>query len=272
MNRLYRLSYTAMASASPVVFLWIVLFSMLFVSCRSSKQVSKGNSTRTNSTVGPAQTALKHEVDSLLIVEEKLLEVIDSMTGLVNADHSRIHDLERQVHEMQFHAVGTPLPPAALPYDSRAGSDPPPAPSAPNPVTAPSSTAPSSATSPSSAHERYGAALRMFNDNNFESALTEFQSLERDDPNGTYISNYKYWEGECYYGEKRYNMALQTFGTMLSQYPNSAKAPAAQFKIGECYEKLNIPSSAREAYKRVIADYPSSEYKARAQSNLNALK
>jgi len=212
----------------------------------------------------------------------------------VNADHSRILELEREVHEMSAvrnatiasdatRSYATPQPPVGSPYgDSQSGEDapppssvPPPTSVVPPPVTAPSASASSTASSPtpesSAMQARYSTALRMFNDNNFETALTQFQSLEQDDPNGAYASNYKYWEGECYYAEKRYNMALQNFGNMLSQYPNSTKAAAAQFKTGECYEKLNIPSSARQAYERVIADYPSSEYKARAQARLKAL-
>ena len=273
MNRLHRFP-----SIAFIAILLIASSSMLFVSCRPSRQESRRPSPTPSAQVAN-QTNLGHEVDSLVIIEEKLLEVIDSMTGLVNSDHSRIRELEREVHEMSTarnafvahdtpQASGIPRPPTDSPYSSSQSSwsnEPPatPPPVTPEPVTAPAAS--------STMQEPYGTALGTFNDNNFETALTQFQSLEKDDPNGVYASNYKYWEGECYYAEKRYNMALQTFGTTLSQFPNSAKAAAAQFKIGECYEKLNIPSSARQAYERVIADYPSSEYKARAQSRLNAL-
>ena len=255
MNRLFRSISTPLAAASSAMLLLIVSSSMLFVSCRPSRQESRRPSTQANANSG-SQSSLKRQVDSLLIVEDKLLEVIDSMTSLVNADHSRIRELERQVREIQTSnaTTGTPLPPRDDPYTSHRADQ------------------SYASTAPPTFQDRYNAALHLFNEHDFESALTQFQSLERDDPDGAYASNYKYWEGECYYGEKRYNMALQSFGMTVSMYPNSTKAAAAQFKTGECYEKLQIPSSARQAYERVIADYPSSEYKARAQSNLNALR
>ena len=273
MNRSRRFSALA-------AILLIASFSMLFTSCRTSRQESRRPSAKPISQAG-SQTTLSRQMDSLLIIEEKLLDVIDSMTGLVNADHSRIRALEREVRELSQAneapppADVTPLPPSDSPYDTPSGLAPPP-PSMPEPMTAPAIIPPppaiSGTTASSAFQARYSSALREYNENNFESALAEFQSLERDDPDGAYSGNYKYWEGECYYAEKRYNMALQTFGTTLSQFPNSTKAAAAQFKIGECYEKLNVSSSARAAYERVIADYPSSEYKARAQARLNALR
>ncbi len=313
-----------------VATLLLACAGLAFSSCRTSQQEARRNSSahtqlaQGQSQLATGQSALSHEVDSLLLVEQKLVEVIDSMTSLVDADHTRIHNLEREIATLRARVMGTPprpatgsmLPPPASdpPINSYRGArspdqpqigDPyrqsiPPPPSqqqsAPPPTmpqqngqsyapqlstippaippTDTASSAPSNAAPPNGANlqDRYAAALRLFNDNSFDASLTAFQSLEQDDPNGPYASNYKYWQGECYYAQKRYNQALSAFGIVLAQYPHTTKAPASQFKIGECYERMNLVSSARDAYQRLIDEYPTSEFRARAQTRLKALK
>ncbi len=258
----------------------VLFFSGLLAlgSCRTSQQESRRANTGRNSVAnGPA---VSRQMDSLLLIEQKLTEVIDSMASLVDADHQRIRALEQEVQALQGQtnrASGVPLPPnqSSRANDSYMTSPPPSTPSQPQnsePVAPsnPQSNSPSG--NPSNTfQERYTAALALFNDNNFEAALDQFRSLEQDDPSGPYASNYRYWEGECYYGEKRYNKALETFGMVLEQYPNSTKVGASLFKSGECYEHLQDAESARGAYERVIADYPNSEFHSRALARLKAL-
>jgi tol-pal system protein YbgF len=232
--------------------------------CRTSRQQEARRASAAGARAAaqagtPAPRALSQQVDSLLMIEQKLAEVIDSMTNLVGADHERIRALEEQLRNLQSagYEQSTPLPPSDPSGDPPGESyiAPPPLPR----------------TAPATLQERYNNALGLFHDNNFSEALAAFQSLDRDDPHGSFASNYQYWEGECYYGEHQYNEALQTFGRMMERYPSSPKAAAAEFKLGECYERLHVPKSARNAYERVIADYPNSEFRSRAQARLKAL-
>jgi tol-pal system protein YbgF len=261
--------------------LFAIIFAVCLLalgSCRTSQRESRG-ATRN---AGGSSPAVSRQMDSLLMIEQKLTEVIDSMASLVDADHSRIRTLEEQVQALQNQSQSSGARPPMPPNDPRPSNNsyltaPPPSipPSAPpsTPPNAPPAAAPSipSGAASNSYQQRYTTALSLYNDNNFEAALDQFKSLENDDTNGPYASNYKYWEGECYYGEKRYNKALETFGTVLEQYPNSTKVAATLFKTGECYERLNDTENARAAYERVIADYPNSEYHARALARLKAL-
>jgi tol-pal system protein YbgF len=253
----------------------VVLFVCLLAlgSCRTSQRESRGANAARNAGASPVAT---RQMDSLLMIEAKLTEVIDSMASLVDADHVRIRALEQEVHAMQSqrqqnqpNVSRTPVPPndPAPPANSYFTAPPP---SIPQSEPAPPPSVPPS-TDGNSFQQRYTDALGLYNDNNFEAALDQFKSLESDDPNGAYASNYRYWEGECYYGEKRYNKALETFGMVLDQYPNSPKIAATLFKRGECYERLKDTENARAAYERVLADYPSSEYHARALARLKAL-
>ncbi len=282
-----------------------ILFSLgLFAiaSCRTAQQARRSNATHSAANASPATS---RQMDSLLLIEAKLTEVIDSLASLVDADHARIRALEQEVQALQGQSYNSqpamppnngsrsngsymtaPPPSTPAPYNAPSYTapsytppsySPPPTTPANPPATPPDNTpVPVPSTQPSddaqpSFQQKYTAALGLFNDNNFDAALDQFKALERDDPNGVYASNYRYWEAECYYGEKRYNKALETFGTVLEQYPNSTKVAASLFKTGECYERLKDTQSARAAYERVIADYPSSEFRSRALARLKAL-
>ncbi|HEY3874568.1 MAG TPA: tetratricopeptide repeat protein, partial [Candidatus Kapabacteria bacterium] len=209
------------------------------------------------------ESGLSMRMDSLLFVEKKLIEVIDSMTSLVDRDHSRILQLEEQLHQVQNATV--PLPPTED-RDEHSGID---HSNGRHDSYTPPATPPAA---PPTFQERYTRALATFNTSDFESALSQFQSLEQDDPNGSYASRYKYWEGECYYGEKKFQDAMDAFKTVLEHYPNSLKAAASQYKIGECHEQMKQTDDARTAYERVLADYPDSEYRSRAIARLKSLK
>jgi tol-pal system protein YbgF len=240
-------------------------------SCRTSQRESRN--TKPSPTNGGNTAAASRRMDSLLMIEQKLTEVIDSMSSLIDADHSRIRTLEQEVHALQNQSndARLPIPPQASssPTNSYltapAPNIPPPGPEIP-PASSPSSMA------GNSFQERYTDALGLYNDNNFDDALDQFKSLENDDPNGAYASNYRYWEAECYFSEKRYNKALETFGIVLDKFPNSTKVAATLYKTGQCYERLKDTENARATYERILDDYPSSEYHARALARLKALR
>jgi tetratricopeptide (TPR) repeat protein len=235
MNRSYIFRSRASAKSSMALLLLLVFSSVPLSSCRTSKELTKSSTSRKNARTNYDPMLLQGEVDSLMEVDQKLLEAVDTLNRRVNTYQERIRNLEDGME--------------GEPTGSKAGAG-------------------GSVTGPVTNRERYAQALRDFNAYDYDVALAEFRGLERDDPNAVFSSNYKYWQGECLYAKSSYNMALQTFGGIVEQYPKSAKAPPAQFMIGECYSRLRIPSSAHEAYERVMNDYPSSEFSARAQDRL----
>jgi len=273
------------------------------VSCRTSQQ--RGGSSRNSAAAAANGSNASARIDSLLMVEQKLVEVIDSMTNLVEADHARIQQLENALAQLRMQMQRPPAGRPAMPPSTPAPQPPPPvlqqgtvtpqpppatlqqgnptpqpAPVIPPPVAStpppanpqPPTVSTPSVMGPTPFADRYEAALDRFHHNDFASALAEFQRLAVEDPNGPLASNYLYWQGESYYALRRYNEALQAFGAVLNQYPHSTKAAAAQFKIAECYERMSLKPSARDAYQRVLDDYPNSELRTRADSRLKALR
>jgi tol-pal system protein YbgF len=280
----------------------LLLLSLSVVSCRTSQQ--RGGASRAQQ--GAAGNSANSRIDSLLLVEQKLVEVIDSMANLVEADHDRIQRLESELSQLRMQMQRPPIipqsapapqpppplmpqanptpqpPPASLhqgtpvpqppPVIRLQEMAPPPAPPGQPPPMPPPVVPQPSVMGPTTFADRYEAALDRFHHNDFASALAEFQRLAVEDPNGALASNYLYWQGESFYALRRYNEALQAFGAVLNQYPRSTKAAASQFKIAECYERLNLKPSARDAYQRVLDDYPNSELRSRAESRLKALR
>jgi tol-pal system protein YbgF len=257
----------------------IFLFAILaFVSgCRPSQQTRRN--TAKNSAANANANAGGKSVDSIYMVQNKLLTIIDTMSNLLVQDRSRIRDLEIEVSKLkslldQQRMMGAGIPPPSpqqmtqpqQPSQSyTAPSQAPPAQS--NPVPAPQD-------QPASypPNDKYSAALKSFNDGKYMDALTSFDELSRTDQSSPYAPNFLYWKGESLYALGQYDEAIRTFHDVLNKYPTSSKADDSEFKIGAAYEKLGDKTNARSAYNRLILSFPESEYKARAEARLNKLK
>jgi TolA-binding protein len=228
-----------------LVLLWTVSCTIALASCRTSQQARRSQSSARPAVAGSVGT------DSLLMIEQRLVDVIDSLTSVVDRDHSRIQSLEQEVMSLRARfegrapmggqSYGTPPPSNGQGYQQ----NPPPSSYTPPSYTPPSYTPPSytpprtsvmgpvpqnpaspagqgsSGSYQGSVQERYASALRLYNENNFLAALSALQQLEVDDPNGPLTSNYHYWAGESLYALKRYSEAIQEFTNVSTNYPSS---------------------------------------------------
>jgi tol-pal system protein YbgF len=248
----------------------ILLASALLSSCRTSQQTrhNSANNSRNNT----ASAGSGKSMDSLYILQDKLLTIIDTMADVVAQDQIRIRDLENEVAKLksmidQQRMLGSGTVPQ-MPQ-SQSYTAPPPAPPIQN--SQPQYAPPSNQTA-WPRDDKYSAALKMFNDGKYMDALMSFDELSRKEPSSQYAPNFLYWKGESLYALGQYAEAIRTFHDVLNKYPQSTKADDAEFKIGAAYEKLGDKKNARSAYQRLILSYPESEYKARAEARLNKLK
>ncbi len=199
-------------------------------------------------------------MDSLLLVQQKLVTVIDTMSDIMISQQTRIRNLEaevarlRSLMETQSLSGGTGM---------GGGYYTQPTPT----VSAPPQSAPMPA-----ATESYSSALRLFNDGRYEEALAAFDALAHNEPTSPYAPNFMYWRGESLYALGSYDDAITSFEGVLSRYPSSSKADDAQFKIGASLEKLRKGANARSAYEQLLANFPDSEYASRARSRIARLR
>src|ERR1700730_17280484 len=80
----------------------VVAVAMTLSACRTSRQQESSQSRRANPSANAARNAGGARMDSLLLIEQKLVEVIDSMASLVDADHARIRELEAEIHRGNY--------------------------------------------------------------------------------------------------------------------------------------------------------------------------
>jgi tol-pal system protein YbgF len=237
-------------------------------SCRPSRQTQRN--TAANARNNPTSGAAARQLDSVYMVQDKLLTIIDTMSGIIAQDRARIRSLEIEIAKLRSlieqQNIGGAIPPPAPPVNTPQQNY-----SAPTPQSNSYVPAPMQPLSPP-ANDKYSAALRMFNDGKYMDALTTFDELARTDGSSQYAPNYLYWKGESLYALGQYDEAVRTFHDVLNKYPASTKADDAEFKIGAAYEKLGDRTNARAAYERLTLSFPESEYKGRAQARLNKLK
>jgi tol-pal system protein YbgF len=255
----------------------LLVASAILASCRPSQQTRRG--TAANSRNANAAQASTKQMDSVLMLQDKLLNIIDTMTNVVAQDRARIHALEIEIAKLkslleQQQSMNSPVtpPPAYAPQQNYTAPPPPPAPQ--NTYSPPSK--PASIEQPQQTsyppNDKYNTALRYFNDGKYLDALTSFDELARTDGSSQYAPNYLYWKGESLYALSQYDEAIRTFHDVLTKYPSASKADDAEFKIGAAYEKLGDKTNAKAAYQRLIYSFPESEYRTRAESRLNKLK
>jgi len=252
---------------------------LLLASCRPSQQTRRSD-IRANKN---ATSTSGKSVDSLLLVQNHLIDLIDTMSSALEHDRSRIKSLEIEVAHLRSMVEQQRMQPARSMLPSM--NPPPTQVPQPPPVQTersyiappPSGGIPQGSQLPSSGSngpfiERYSRALQLFNEARYEEAMNQFDDLSKADPSSSYTPNYLYWRGESQYALSHYSDAVNSFRSVMDGYPSSNKADDAAFKIGESYEKMGDKTSAKNAYQHLLASYPDSEYRNRVEARLKKLQ
>ncbi len=223
------------------------------------------------------------------MVQQRLIQLIDTMADLIEKDHGRIRQLELEVARLRSvldrYGIQVPREPIGLSQPSYQ-----PSPNVTGPLGSPAvpgeqlprtvdPVAPSVDIRgtviplPSQeAQSKYQTALQAFNEGRYSQSIDMLTELRRSDPNSIYAPNYEYWRGESFYALGQYERAIQSFTTVQTQFAGSAKSDDAEFKIAESYDKLGDRSRARLAYERLLAVHPDTEYRPRAENKLKRLR
>lgn len=113
--------------------------------------------------------------------------------------------------------------------------------------------------------DEYDHALSLFNQKNYEEALSVWMGLLNTSPPEGLESNCHYWIGECFYGMKQYQEALSHFQRIFD-YDRTSKKDDAQLKIALCYERMGDKARAKQEYEKLIEQYPASPYVSNAKA------
>lgn len=232
--------------------------------CRPSQQTRRGDQSQAK-VAAASQTKM---MDSLLMVQNKLITVVDTMSGIISQDRKRIAELEREIMKLK----------SLIEERALNGNQIPPPSSAPQVQPDRSVTGAPIPTSPQQAvvtttpqNDEYTSALRQFNNGKYVDALTAFDDLYRKDASSSLAPNYLYWKGESLYAMGEYSESIRAFHELLDKFPESMKADDAEFKIAAAYEKMGERTNAKAAYQRLLLSFPDTEYRARAEARLKKL-
>jgi tol-pal system protein YbgF len=108
--------------------------------------------------------------------------------------------------------------------------------------------------------EAYRSAYALVRGQEFDAAVTAFDSFLKRYPDGRYAPNAHYWLGELYLviDPPDPEAARQAFMLLLDQYPQHPKVPDALYKLGRVQFIKGNNERAREFLNRVIREYPDS--------------
>ena len=100
----------------------------------------------------------------------------------------------------------------------------------------------------------------------YQRALTMFEAVIRDHPDGEYTPNAFYWIGELYLAMDVLEEARQAFAQVTNLYADHAKMPDALYKLGVTYHRLGDNVRALQYLDRVTDDYSGSAQAGLARS------
>lgn len=112
---------------------------------------------------------------------------------------------------------------------------------------------------------RYEQGRSEFENRNYQSAITMFESLMSASTSHSLSDNAQYWIGECHYALGQYDAAIIDFEKVFT-FPKSNKQDDAQYKLGLCYIRKGDSSKAKDELNRLINSFPNSEYVAKAEN------
>ena len=94
-----------------------------------------------------------------------------------------------------------------------------------------------------------------------------FQSYIDNYPQGRYLTNSYYWQGEALILVSRFSQAKDVFNKILSEYSQDPKAAGAMLKLGVTYKQLGDLSLADQTWREIATRYPDSSTEIREAEN-----
>ncbi len=120
----------------------------------------------------------------------------------------------------------------------------------------------------------YQQAQRSYSQDNFETALEQFDSfLQRfPDADPDLKANAQFWKAKCLMNLERYAESVQTFETLRGSYQSSTKIPFAMHNQAVAHSRLGQSVEAERLMQAVIDQFPISPAADQARADLRKLR
>jgi outer membrane protein assembly factor BamD len=107
-----------------------------------------------------------------------------------------------------------------------------------------------------SAEERYNYALNLFNDEDYEEALKEFQAIVLQFPGNAAVDDAQYYMALSRYNKDEYILAAYEFSKLIKNMSASEWVDEAQLMLAECYYNISPNYTLDQTYtKKAIEEY-----------------
>ncbi len=103
-------------------------------------------------------------------------------------------------------------------------------------------------------NEHFDYAMELYNDEDFEQTIKEFQTILLQYPASTVNDDAQYYLGMSYFMREQFLLAAYEYSKLIRDIPASNFVPEAQYMLAEAYYQLSPPYQLDQAYTRKAID------------------
>ncbi len=130
-----------------------------------------------------------------------------------------------------------------------------------------------------SPEERLAYSIKLYEDEDYQEAVNEFQAIILQYPGNPVVDDAQYYLGMTRFNRGEYLLAAYEFSKLVKNMTASEFVPQGQFMLAECYYQLSPHFSldqkytvkAIEEFQAFIDFFPSNEKVAEAEKKINEL-
>jgi len=130
-----------------------------------------------------------------------------------------------------------------------------------------------------SPEEKLAYAVRLYEEEDYETAINELQAIVLQYPGNAVVDDAQYYLGMTRFRRGEYILAAYEFSKLVRNMPASEFVPEGQYMLAECYYQLSphfsldqkYTTKAVEEFQAFIDFYPSSEKVPEAEKKINEL-
>lgn len=102
--------------------------------------------------------------------------------------------------------------------------------------------------------EHFDYAMELYNDEDYEQTVNEFQTILLQYPASTVNDDAQYYLGMSYFQREQFLLAAYEFSKLIRDIPASQFVPSAQYMLAESYYQLSPPYQLDQAYTKKAID------------------
>lgn len=104
------------------------------------------------------------------------------------------------------------------------------------------------------AEQHFEYVMEIYEDQDFEESVREFQTLLLQYPGSVITDDAQYYLGMSYFHREQFLLAAYDFSKLIRDIPASQFVPDAQFKLADSYCQLSPPYQLDQAYTKKAID------------------